>query len=105
MTLGIVVALAAGTYALRVIGPLLRDRLHLPERGRWLLSTASLVLLGAFVATSALYDSGSFAGVARVGGVVVGGVLAWLRAPFVVVVLVAAGVAAGMRALFDASFM
>ncbi|NYH76883.1 branched-subunit amino acid transport protein [Actinopolyspora biskrensis] len=105
MTLGVVVALAAGTYALRVAGPLLRGRLRVPERGRRLLATAALVLLGAFVTTSALYESGAFAGMARVGGVVVGGVLAWRRAPFVVVVLVAAGVAAGMRVLFDTSFM
>ncbi|WP_019853630.1 AzlD domain-containing protein [Actinopolyspora mortivallis] len=105
MTLGIVLALAAGTYALRVAGPLLRDRLRLPERWRWSLSVASLVLLGAFVATSALYESGSFAGVARVSGVAVGGVLAWRRAPFVVVVLVAAGVTAGMRAVLSTPVM
>ncbi|NHD17500.1 MULTISPECIES: AzlD domain-containing protein [unclassified Actinopolyspora] len=105
MNLGIVVALAAGTYALRVAGPLLRGRLDLPEEGRRMLSTAALVLLGAFVVTSTLYESGTFAGVARLAGVVAGGVLAWRRAPFVVVVLAAAGVTAGLRALLDMSFV
>ncbi|MGJ7905054.1 AzlD domain-containing protein [Actinopolyspora sp. H202] len=99
MTLGLVLALAAGTYAMRAAGPLLRGRLHISERGRWLLSVAAVTLLAAFVAVSAGYESGSFAGWPRVVGVLVGGVLAWRRAPFVVVVLVAAGVTAGLRAL------
>ncbi|SDK37079.1 Branched-chain amino acid transport protein (AzlD) [Actinopolyspora mzabensis] len=99
MTLGLVLALAAGTYAMRAAGPLLRGRLHISERGRWLLSVAAVTLLAAFVTVSACYESGSFAGWPRVVGVLVGGVLAWRRAPFVIVVLVAAGVTAGLRAL------
>ncbi|HEX7746127.1 MAG TPA: AzlD domain-containing protein, partial [Micromonosporaceae bacterium] len=40
---------------------------------------------------------GAFAGVARPVGVLVGVVLAWRRAPFVVVVIAAAVTAAGLR--------
>ncbi|SDP56398.1 Branched-chain amino acid transport protein [Actinopolyspora xinjiangensis] len=99
MTLGLVLALAAGTYAMRLAGPLLRDRFRVSERGGRLLSTAALTLLGAFVAVSACYESGSFAGWPRLAGVLVGGVLAWRGAPFVVVVIAAAGVTAVLRAL------
>jgi hypothetical protein len=51
------------------------------------------------VATAALLDGGEFAGWARPAGVAVGALAAWRRAPFVVVVLLAAGTAAGLRAL------
>ncbi|WP_406164377.1 hypothetical protein OG806_28190 [Streptomyces sp. NBC_00882] len=43
----------------------------------------------------ALTEGGGFAGWARPAGVLVGAVLAWRRAPFVVVVLGAAGATAG----------
>ena len=62
-----------------------------------LLAIAAVVLLGAFVATSAVFESGGFAGWARFAGVAVGGVLAWRRAPFVVVVVVAAATTALLR--------
>ncbi|NEA91734.1 AzlD domain-containing protein, partial [Actinospica acidiphila] len=43
-------------------------------------------------------EGGEFAGWARPAGVAVGGVLAWRRAPFVVVVLGAAAATAALRA-------
>ncbi|MBA0126032.1 AzlD domain-containing protein [Haloechinothrix sp. YIM 98757] len=92
-----VVALAAGTYALRCAGPALRDRVELPH---WLtrrITMATVVLLAALVATQALVDGEGFAGWARPAGVLAGGVLAWLKAPFLVVVLAGAAVAAALR--------
>jgi hypothetical protein len=56
-----------------------------------------VILLLALVASSTVVDAGHFAGWARPAGVAVGGVLAWRKAPFVVVVLAAAAVAAGLR--------
>jgi hypothetical protein len=53
----------------------------------------------ALVATAALADGRSFAGIALPAGVLAGGVLAWRKAPFVLVVVAAALVAAGLRAL------
>lgn len=92
-----IVALAVGTYLLRLSGVLLRDRLVLPERVRRLLPLAAAALLAALTATAALTEGAGFAGVARPAGVLVGALLAWRRAPFVVVVVAAAATAAGLR--------
>ena len=107
MTITAILVLAVGTYAFRVAGPLLRSRLArarggeaaLPPRVDELMSTAATVLLVALIATAALTDGGSFAGVALPAGVLTGGVLAWRKVPFVIVVIAAAAVAAGLRAL------
>ncbi|WP_055713832.1 AzlD domain-containing protein [Streptomyces torulosus] len=102
MSGGVLVAmlvLAVGTYALRLTGPLLHGRVEVPARVRELLAAAAVVLLVALLATGALTDSGGFAGWARPAGVLVGGVLAWRRAPFAVVVLGAAVTAGVLRAL------
>ncbi|MFE9427967.1 AzlD domain-containing protein [Kitasatospora sp. NPDC006697] len=91
--------LAAGTFGFRLAGPLLRARVDFPPRVERLLETASVVLLTALVATTALYEGHGAAGWARPAGVVVGGVLAWRKVPFVLVVLAAAATAAGLRLL------
>lgn len=91
--------LAAGTFAFRIAGPIVRSRLTLPDRLEQTMDAAAVVLLVAVVATSALTDGHAVAGLARPLGVLVGGVLAWRRAPFPVVVLVAAGTTAGLRLL------
>jgi branched-subunit amino acid transport protein len=92
-----IAVLAAGTYAFRIAGPLLRDRMELPAYLERLMGMATVVLLAALVATAALLDGQDFAGIARPAGVAVAGVLAWRKAPFVVVVLAAAGTAALLR--------
>jgi branched-subunit amino acid transport protein len=97
MLIAAILALAVGTYTLRLTGVLLRDRLNLSDRVRLLLPMAAAALLAALAATAALTESGGFAGVARPAGVAVGALLAWRRAPFVVVVIAAALTAAGLR--------
>ncbi|MCX5559811.1 AzlD domain-containing protein [Streptomyces sp. NBC_00038] len=94
-----ILALAVGTYAFRLVGPVLHGRVEIPVRVRELLSAGAVVLLVALLATGALTEAQGFAGWARPLGVLVGGVLAWRRAPFVVVVLGAAGVTAVLRAV------
>ncbi|MGW3136192.1 AzlD domain-containing protein [Streptomyces sp. NPDC001139] len=96
-TAGMILALAVGTYAFRLVGPALHGRVELPDRVRELLSAGAVVLLTALLATGALTEGGGFAGWARPAGVLVGGVLAWRRAPFAAVVLGAAGTAAVLR--------
>ncbi|HWD03042.1 MAG TPA: AzlD domain-containing protein [Amycolatopsis sp.] len=99
-TAGLLVAtavLGAGTFAFRFAGPLLRTRVRLSPRTQRLMALAAVVLLAALVATSALTEGHGFAGFARPAGVVVGGVLAWRKAPFVVVVIAAAVTAALLR--------
>lgn len=94
-----VAVLAVGTYAFRVAGPLLKSRIELGAGTRRLADAAAVVLLTALVVTATFLDGDGPAGAARPGGVLVGGVLAWRRAPFVVVVLAAAGTAALLRLL------
>lgn len=85
-----IVILAVGTYAFRLAGPLLRTRAEVSERVETLLADAAIVLLAAVLVTTALTQDQQFAGVARLSGVLVAGVLAWREAPFVVIVLAAA---------------
>ena len=92
-----VVALGVGTFAFRYAGPVLRSRVRVGPRAERLLTVASVVLLTALVATAAVLEGEGFAGFARPAGVAVGGVLAWRKAPFVLVVLAAAATAATLR--------
>ncbi|MET9264274.1 AzlD domain-containing protein [Amycolatopsis sp. NPDC004079] len=89
--------LAAGTFAFRLAGPLLRTKVRLSPRAERLMTLSAVVLLAALVATSALTQGHEFAGIARPAGVLVGGVLAWRKAPFVLVVIAAAATAALLR--------
>jgi branched-subunit amino acid transport protein len=91
--------LGAGTYASRLAGTLLRTRVKMPPQVERLLNRGVVVLLAALVGTAALVEGDLFAGPARVLGVAVGGLLAWRKAPFVVVVPAAALTAAGLRLL------
>ncbi|MEU9333303.1 AzlD domain-containing protein [Streptomyces sp. NPDC048290] len=96
-TVAMILALAVGTYAFRLVGPVLHGRVTVPDRVRELMAAGAVVLLVALLTTGALTEGGGFAGWARPTGVLVGGVLAWRGAPFVVVVLGAAGATALLR--------
>lgn len=89
--------LAAGTLAFRVAGPVVRARLELAPRVERLMTVAVAVLFSAVIASAAVLQGHQLAGVARPAGVVVAGVLAWSRAPFVVVVIAAAATTAALR--------
>ncbi|MEU1008291.1 MULTISPECIES: AzlD domain-containing protein [Streptomyces] len=96
-TLAVILALAVGTYAFRLVGPVLHGRVTVPPRVQELAGAGAVVLLVALLATGALTESGGFAGWARPAGVLVGAALAWRRAPFAVVVLAAAATTALLR--------
>ena len=83
--------------ALDRAGPVLRQRISFPPRDERLLETAAVVMLAALVATTALTEGHGFAAPARPLGVLVGGVLAWRKAPFLVVVIAAATTTAVLR--------
>jgi branched-subunit amino acid transport protein len=89
--------LAAGTWVFRLSGQVLRVKITFPPRATRLLEAAAVILLAALVATTALTQGHGFSGFARPAGVLVAGVLAWRKAPFLVVVLAAAAVTAGLR--------
>jgi branched-subunit amino acid transport protein len=97
MLLAAILTLAAGTYTMRLAGVLLRDRLDLSGAVHRLLPMAAAALLAALAVTATLTEDGGFAGVARPAGVAAGALLAWRKAPFVVVVIVAAATAALLR--------
>ncbi|MFD4295298.1 AzlD domain-containing protein [Rhodococcus sp. NPDC058505] len=94
-----VLVLGAGTFAFRFAGPALRSRGIVPDRLDTVLALGAIVLLAAVAATQALTEDGGAAGIARPAGVLVGGVLVWRRAPFVVAILAAAATAALLRLL------
>ncbi|MEV0121121.1 AzlD domain-containing protein [Streptomyces sp. NPDC050703] len=96
-TLACVLVLAAGTYAFRLAGPVLHGRVALPARVQELLTVGATVLLVALLATGALTEGQGFPGWARPAGVLLGGILAWRKAPFVVVVVGAAAATALLR--------
>ncbi|MFD2415112.1 AzlD domain-containing protein [Amycolatopsis pigmentata] len=89
--------LAAGTFAFRFAGPVLRTRVTVSPQAEKLMARSAVVLLAALVAVTALTEGHEFAGCARPAGVLVGGVLAWRKAPFAVVVVTAAAAAALLR--------
>jgi branched-subunit amino acid transport protein len=91
------VALAAGTYLLRITGVLLRGRVAVPERAQRYLDLGATALLVALAATAALTQDGGFAGWARPAGVLVGVLAVWRKVPFVAVVVLAAATTAGLR--------
>ncbi|WP_072691096.1 AzlD domain-containing protein [Rhodococcus marinonascens] len=97
--IGAVGILAAGTFAFRFAGPILRPRIAAKPWVEKLMATSAVVLLTALVGTASLMEGHGPAGVARPAGVLVAGILAWRKAPFVVVVLSAAATAAGLRLL------
>lgn len=92
-----VAVLALGTFGIRFAGVTLRSRISLSPRVLQGLTVASVILLMALVATATIFEGQEFSGASRVMGVAVGGLLAWRRAPFVLVVLAAAGVTAALR--------
>jgi len=94
-----IMTLSAGTFAFRLAGPALRRRLAFPPWAEHLLEAAAVVMLAALVAITALTEGHGFSGLARPAGVLAGGVLAWRKAPFLVVVIAAAATAAVLRLL------
>ncbi|GAA3754930.1 AzlD domain-containing protein [Salinactinospora qingdaonensis] len=91
------VVLAVGTFALRMSGPLLRSRISFPPKVDKMMEVSAVVLLASLVLTTALTEGGVSAGIARPAGVVVAGVMAWRKLPFIVVVLSAAAVTSLLR--------
>src|SRR5690625_536602 len=91
--------LAIGTYAMRAGGGAIGDLLEPYPRLQLAVEDAAVLILASVMATSALTSEHAFAGWARPAGVALSGVLAWRGTPLPVVLLVAAGATAGLRAL------
>lgn len=92
-----IIVLAVGTYLIRISGPLLRKRISLSERTEKLVKAGATVVLLALTVVSTVLVDGEWAGFALPAGVLVGGVLAWRRAPLAAVVIAAAATTALLR--------
>jgi hypothetical protein len=89
--------LAAGSYGLKAIGPVVIGRRPLPAGAIGVLELLSIPVLAGLVAVQTLNGGGELVIDARVPAMAVAGVLVWRRAPFLVVVFAAAATAALLR--------
>jgi len=95
----LLLALCAVSYGLKAAGPLLAGGRRLGPGVRRALDLVAVPLLAALVLVQTLGDGHRIAIDARVPALAVAALLVWRRAPFLVVVLAAAGTAALLRAL------
>lgn len=93
----VLIVMASGTFALKSAGPLLLGDRPLPARPRRVVELLPAALLAALAVVSTFGDGASLVLDARAAGLLAAGVALWRRAPFVVVVIVAAVVTAVVR--------
>ena len=85
-------------YSWKLIGYLIPEK-YLTPKVKAFTERVTVALLAALVVTQTFASSQELVLDARFPAVLVAGVLLWLRAPFIVVVIAAAGVAAALRLL------
>jgi branched-subunit amino acid transport protein len=90
-------ALCAVSYLLKAVGPVVVGGRELGPRTRSTLDLVAVPLLAAL--TQTLGDGKHLVVDARLPALAVAAILVWRRAPFLVVVLAAAGTAAALRLL------
>ena len=91
--------LSAISYAFKAIGPLLAGGRQLGAQTRRMLELVAVPLLAALIVTQTVANGHRLVIDARTAALTVAAVLAWRRAPFLVVVLGSAATAALLRAL------
>ena len=95
-----VLATAAGCYALKLAGLTVPDRVLAKDRARRFAELVPVALLAALVAVETLtHGAAVTAGPARLAGLAAALLALTLRAPFLAVVVAAAGTAAVLHAL------
>ena len=99
MSWGALLALAAGAYAFKAAGPLVLGGREVPARLAPVLALLPIPLLAALVAVQTFGDGERLVVDARLPALAAAALAVWRGAPFLVVVLLAAAVAAGLRAL------
>ena len=97
MTWAVLLALCGVSYALKAVGPVLAGGRRLTPRVRRTLDLVAVPLLAALIVVQTLGDGRRLVLDARAPALAVAAVLVWRRAPFLVVVLGAAAVAALVR--------
>ena len=100
MTWLAIIVLAVGTYLMKALGPVIVGGRPFPPKLERLFVILAVSLIAALIALSTFADGDRLmADAPLIAGVAASGVAVWKRAPFVVVVVVAAVVAGGLRAL------
>ena len=94
-----VLVVGAATIAIKAAGPVLAGERELPVGASRVLGLLAPALLAALVATQAFASDESLVLDERGAGLAVAAVAVLLRAPLLVVVVLAAATAAGLRAL------
>lgn len=92
-----IAVLALGAYGAKAVGLIVGPRVAFLSRMDRLLAVLPIAVLAAVVIVLTFDGGRRLALDARAAGVLAGGLVAWRRAPFVVVVVTAAGVAALIR--------
>jgi branched-subunit amino acid transport protein len=95
----VVVLTSVGTLALKAAGPVLLGGRPLPDRLSGVVTLVGPALLAALVAIGTFAEGQRLVLDARVLGVAAAAVAIKLRAPVLLVVVIAAGITAGARAL------
>jgi branched-subunit amino acid transport protein len=95
----LLLGLGAISYALKAAGPVLAGGRSLGPELRRALDLVAVPLLAALILVQTVGDAHRLVVDARMPALAVAAVLVWRRAPFLVVVLAAAGTAALLRAL------
>ena len=90
-------ALAAGAYASKAVGPVVVGNRQLPSDVTQALELLSVPLVAALVAVQTLDGGGKLVLDARVPALAVAAELVWRKAPFPVVLIAAAATAALLR--------
>jgi hypothetical protein len=99
MSWAALLALAAGSYALKALGPLaLGDREPSPQVAR-VLALLAVPLLAALIVVQTLSAGDRIVLDARIPALGVAALCVWRGAPFLVTVLAAAATAAALRAI------
>jgi branched chain amino acid efflux pump len=99
MTWGLVLSLAAAAYAFKFLGLVVIGSRRLPAALERCLALVPAALLSALIVQATFSTGNDLVLDERAPGVAVAAVLAWRRAPFVVVVLAAALTTALLRQL------
>lgn len=95
----VLIILATGTFAMKAAGPLVLGDRRLPVRLQMFVDLLPAALLAALALVSTVGDGRSIVIDARLAGMLVAGIALWRRAPFVVVIVVAAAATAIVRAI------
>ncbi len=95
----VIAVVGAVTIAFKASGPVLLGKRELPPRVASVVDVLAPAMLAALVVTQTVGGDRELVIDERLAGVVAGGIAVWLRAPLLVVMLVAAVTAALVRLL------